>query len=88
MLPETLKSELQQKIDRVDHPREMAIDVINALQEYYGYFSDEAVAQAVMRLLRSPRQLEGLNELVPCSSYTLYRVAQRLIESRQIEQTA
>lgn len=47
----------------------------------------ETVAQAVLRLLRSPRQLEGLNELVPCSSYTLYRVAQRLIEAGQIEQT-
>jgi NADH-quinone oxidoreductase subunit E len=27
----------------VDHPREMAIDVINSLQDHYGYFSDEAL---------------------------------------------
>ena len=46
--------QLQQKIDRVDHPREMAIDVINALQEYYGYFSDEAVAQAADAIFAIP----------------------------------
>ncbi len=49
---------------------------------------DEAVALVVLRLLRSPRQLEGLNELVPCSSYALYRAAQILINSGQIEQTS
>lgn len=46
--------------------------------------TDQDVAQAVLRLLRSPRQLEGLNELVPCGTYTLYRVADVLIRSGQI----
>ena len=60
MLPDTLKSELQAKIDRVAHPREMAIDVINALQDHYGWFSDEAVAQAADLLGMSPLEVEEL----------------------------
>ena len=60
MLPETLKSDLQAKIDRVDHPREMAIDVINALQDHHGYFSDEALAQAADLLDMSSLEVDEL----------------------------
>jgi NADH-quinone oxidoreductase subunit E len=60
MLPETLKHELQEQIGRVDHPRELAIDVINALQEHYGYFSDEALAQAADLLDMSSLELDEL----------------------------
>lgn len=60
MLPETLKSELQAKIAAVAHPREMAIDVINALQDHYGYFSDEALVQAADLLAMSPLEVEEL----------------------------
>jgi NADH-quinone oxidoreductase subunit E len=60
MIPETLKTELQEQIARVDHPREMAIDVINALQDHYGYFSDEAVAQAADLLGMTQLELEEL----------------------------
>ncbi|BBO69379.1 NADH-quinone oxidoreductase subunit E [Desulfosarcina alkanivorans] len=60
MLPETLKSDLQAKIDRVDHPREMAIDVINALQDHYGWFSDEALVQAADLLGMSPLEVDEL----------------------------
>jgi NADH-quinone oxidoreductase subunit E len=60
MLPEKLKIDLQAKIDRVDHPREMAIDVINALQDHHGWFSDEAVVQAADLLGMSPLEVEEL----------------------------
>ena len=40
--PETLKP-LQKKIKEVDHPRELAVDVMYALQSHYGYLTDEAV---------------------------------------------
>ena len=60
MLPEALKSDLQAKVARVDHPREMAIDVIYALQDHYGYFSDEALAQAVDLLGMSPLEVDEL----------------------------
>ena len=60
MLPEKLKSELTEQIARVAHPREMAIDVINALQDHYGYFSDEAMIQAADLLGMSPLELDEL----------------------------
>ena len=60
MLPETLRNNLQEQIARVDHPREMAIDVINVLQDHYGYFSDEALAQAADLLGMSPLELDEL----------------------------
>jgi NADH-quinone oxidoreductase subunit E len=60
MLPETIKHSLQERIARVDHPREMAIDVIYALQDHYGYFSDEALAQAAGLLGMSPLEIDEL----------------------------
>lgn len=60
MLPETLKKELQEKIDSVAHPREMAIDVINALQDHYGYFSDQALDQAAALLGMSALEVDEL----------------------------
>ncbi len=60
MLPETLKNGLQAKIGRVAHPREMAIDVINALQDHYGWFSDEALVQAADLLGISPLEVDEL----------------------------
>ena len=59
-LPKTLRRELQEKIGSVDHPREMAIDVINALQNHYGYFSDEALDQAAALLGMSTLEVDEL----------------------------
>ncbi|HSO21028.1 MAG TPA: NADH-quinone oxidoreductase subunit NuoE [Desulfosarcina sp.] len=60
MLPEALKTKLQEKIATVAHPREVVIDVIDALQDHYGYFSDEAVDQAAGLLGMSPLELDEL----------------------------
>jgi NADH-quinone oxidoreductase subunit E len=60
MLPETLKHNLLEQIDHVDHPREMAIDVIDALQNHFGYFSDEAMAEAADLLGMSSLELDEL----------------------------
>ena len=60
MLPDTLKNELQALIARVDHPREMAIDVINALQDHYGYFSDDALTQAADMLGMTSLEVDEL----------------------------
>jgi NADH-quinone oxidoreductase subunit E len=38
----------------------MAIDVINSLQDHYGYFSDEALVQAADLLTMSPLEVEEL----------------------------
>jgi len=61
MLLEKLKNELQEKIGGVEHPREMAIDVINALQDHFGYFSDEALDQAAELLGMSNLEVEELS---------------------------
>ena len=60
MIPEKLKAQLKLQIDAVAHPRELAIDVITALQEHYGYFSDEAMSQASELLGMSPLELDEL----------------------------
>ena len=60
MLPETLEQELRTMIARVEHPREMAIDVVNALQDRYGYLSDENLVEAAALLGMSPLELEEL----------------------------
>jgi NADH-quinone oxidoreductase subunit E len=60
MLPDTIREKLQGHISQVEHPRELAIDVINALQEHFGYFSDEAVEQASELLGMTALELEEL----------------------------
>lgn len=77
--------ELDKMLEELPDPKRQFEATTAALNWNKDEHDDEAVAQAVLRLLRSPRQLEGLNELVPCSSYTLYRVAQILLETGQIE---
>ena len=46
MLPEHLEADLKQKIAEAEHPREMAVDVMVALQNEYGYLSDEGIEEA------------------------------------------
>ena len=60
MLPNALKEKLQDHIRSVEHPRELAIDVINELQDHYGYFSDEAVEQASELLGMTALELDEL----------------------------
>ncbi len=57
---DTLKKSLQEDIAAVAHPRELAIDVIFALQDHYGYLSDEAVAQAAALLEMTCLEIEEL----------------------------
>ena len=60
MLPSKTRSLLEEKIRAVAHPRELAIDVINALQDHYGYFSDGAMAEASRLLNMTILELEEL----------------------------
>jgi NADH-quinone oxidoreductase subunit E len=60
MLPsETLKA-LQKRIEEMDHPRELAVDVMYALQSHYGYLTDEAVIEGAELLGMTPLELEEL----------------------------
>jgi len=60
MLPKVLKESLEKQIAHADHPREMVVDVMLALQEYHGYLSDEAVEDVAALLKMSLLEVEEL----------------------------
>ena len=57
---EELVERLQGEIAKVDHPRELAVDLMFALQNYYGYLSDEALEEGAHLLGMTPLELEEL----------------------------
>ena len=60
MLPEELEQSLREMTAHADHPREMAVDVLYALQNHYGYLCDEAVEVAADHLGMTPLEVEEL----------------------------
>ena len=60
MIPEHLSRELQRKISASDHPKELAVEVMYALQSHYGYLSDEALIEGANLLGLAPLELEEL----------------------------
>ena len=60
MLPNELKESIEEKIAHADHRREMVVDVMLAIQEHYGYLSNEAVKEVAALLGMSPMEVEEL----------------------------
>jgi NADH-quinone oxidoreductase subunit E len=60
MIPDELKKSLLKQIDHVDHPRELAVDVMFAIQDFYGCLTDEGVQEAAQLLDMSPLEIEQL----------------------------
>ena len=60
MLPKELKERLEAEIKHVEHPPELAVDVMFAIQDHYGYLSDEALAEAASMLGMTPLELDEL----------------------------
>ena len=60
MLPKDLRERLQNEIAGGDNLREMAIDVMFALQNHYGYLSDEALEEGASLLGMTSLELEEL----------------------------
>ena len=60
MVPQELLEPLLRKIAEVEYPREMAIDTMVALQEHYGYLSDEALQEGADLLGMTTLELEEL----------------------------
>ncbi|MEJ2166886.1 MAG: NADH-quinone oxidoreductase subunit NuoE [Desulfobacterales bacterium] len=60
MIPDELKKFLLKQIDHVDHPRELAVDVMFAIQDIYGCLTDEGVQEAAQLLDMSPLEIEQL----------------------------
>ena len=50
----------QRVLRNVEHPRELAVDVMFAIQDHYGYLSDEALAEAASMLGMTPLELDEL----------------------------
>jgi NADH-quinone oxidoreductase subunit E len=60
MLPTELLNTLRAQIAQAEQPREVAIDAMFALQNHYGYLSDEALEEGARLLGMSPLELEEL----------------------------
>jgi len=60
MLPEEIKNSLEAEISAVDHPREMVVDVMFAIQEHYGHLTDEGVVETARLVGMSPLEVEQL----------------------------
>jgi len=60
MLPTDIKESLTRKIEHASHPPELAVDVMFALQDHYGWLSDEALREAGDILGMNPLKLEEL----------------------------
>ena len=60
MLPKDLIETLRAQIAKVDHPRELVVDTMFVLQNYYGYLSDEALEEGAQLLGMTPLELEEL----------------------------
>ena len=60
MIPSELKNNLEERVASAVTPREAAVSVMKALQNHYGWLTDEAVGEAAELLGLSPLQVEEL----------------------------
>ena len=60
MIPDELKESLLKQIDHIAHPRELAVDVMFAIQDCYGSLTDEGVQEAAELLDMSPLEIDQL----------------------------
>ncbi len=60
MLPDKISEELREQVAAAEHPRELAVDVMFALQAQYGYLSDAALEEAAALLGMTTLEVEEL----------------------------
>ena len=60
MLPEDVKLNLQKMINAADRPQGAAVDVVFAIQDRFGYLSDELLEEAAGLLHMTPLELEEI----------------------------
>jgi len=60
MIPQELKESLTEHIEQVEHPRELVVDVMFAIQDHYGYLTDEGVQETAGLLGMTALEVEQL----------------------------
>ncbi|MEW6442414.1 MAG: NADH-quinone oxidoreductase subunit NuoE [bacterium] len=65
MLPAEIGQSWKQRIAETAHPRELVVDLLFALQDHYGYLSDEALEEAAGLLALTPLEVEELATFYP-----------------------
>jgi NADH-quinone oxidoreductase subunit E len=60
MISPELEKSLLKHIEHVEHPRELVVDVMFAIQDHYGYLTDEGVQETARLLDMSPLEVEQL----------------------------
>jgi NADH-quinone oxidoreductase subunit E len=60
MIPEQLRTDLEQRVTAAVTRREAAVDIIKELQRHYGWLTDEALDEAAQLLGLSPLEVEEL----------------------------
>ena len=60
MIPDELKKSLLKQLEHVEDPRELAVDVMFAIQDHYGYLTDEGVQETAGLLDMSALEVEQL----------------------------
>ena len=60
MLPTQLTEALKEKIAAAEHPRELVVDIMLALQDHLGYLNDAAVTAAADLLGMTPAEIDEL----------------------------
>ena len=60
MIPDELKNSLLKQLEHVEDPRELAVDVMFAIQDHYGYLTDEGVQETAGLLDMSALEVEQL----------------------------
>ena len=60
LLPEKLRTKLESKIQAVEHPRELVVDVMKAIQSEVGYLCDDGVKLTARMLDMNPMEVEEL----------------------------
>jgi len=65
MQPDELKTKLEEKIAASDHPRELVVDVMFAMQDHYGYLSDAAVTETAALVGMTTVEVDELATFYP-----------------------
>ena len=60
MIPDELKISLLKELGHVEHPQELVVDVMFAIQAHYGYLTDEGVQETAELLGMSALEVEQL----------------------------